>query len=305
MDTDIKPEDQVTDNDAVEEEDDEFDKFFDELTEDSDSDEFEEVVDAGDDEVKDDESKGSVEDEPDSDKAVQGATGQEAATGDEAGDVSKDSKEEDAEYWRHKYQSDAGRVSAFQRKGNELEQELAKAREAQHEKTVVQSESSEKFSKLKEEFPEIADAVEEIINARVSSEVGRVKQEVDQKVRPLEESEISRRDQIQFEAFEAKHPDWKEIYESADYDRWLDQQPAAMKQMAKSDLADEVSVVFDYFKATQGPKQSGGNEVDEVLKRREKQLADAASVPSRGRSGDRSTAPADDFDQSWEYYANK
>ena len=296
----IDNEDNVVDDDS------EFEKAFAELTDNDPDDEYEELIDGADEEVaRDQDSQTSDDDQPSGEGVVE-AEQQPAADG-ESGDKTPNGKpEEDVAYWKHKYESDAGRVSALQRKINSLEDQL-KAQQSGlgNDKPVVQSDASQAFNELKEDFPEIANAVQGYVDEIVASKTAEVSQRVKDTVAPLEKEQQDRFWKSQFEALDKAHPDWSEVVNSTEFNRWLDAQPEGIQKLKQSDYANDVSSVLNYFKSANGPtKNEPDPEVEALRQRREKQLEDATTVVSKG-PGERKVGTPADFDHAFEHYASK
>lgn len=134
----------------------------------------------------------------------------------------------------------AGRVSTQQRLLNELQ--AARGESPAPKKAM----SPEALSKVRTDFPELSDVVDEIVDLRTTlqaqaSTVGSIAEE---------RQEAHAKEQIAMVA--ARHKDWFEIYKSPEFEAWKAANPA-FGQIADSSVnGTEISHVLDVFKFSTG-----------------------------------------------------
>lgn len=119
--------------------------------------------------------------------------------------------------------------------------------------------SSDKWTRLKEDYPDWAEAMEEqLADVRaslpasapapdVAAITGQIEGNLTKAIRPALKAVETRARQLALLDF--YHDDWEEIARSEPYAKWLDAQPADVKALEKSPLAREGKKLFDLFKA--------------------------------------------------------
>ncbi len=236
----------------------------------------------------------------------------------------------------HKYNSDLGRQSAYQRQIKELQEKLEEARSKPAstdsagdtpsgddiKKAMSTDESWKAFS---DQYPEIAQA----IDARLKPTEARMNEAEAKTERAVEATDkLSREDNMK--EVLAAHADFFQVVRHPVFGQWLDQQSTATQEKADSeDPSDAISLV-DQFKGwvgrqtrtpagqpageqapsgegaqdTQPSGQDKASEADQLKARREKRLEQAASpTPSTASSTD--AVPSDDFDAAFDAFARR
>jgi hypothetical protein len=205
--------------------------------------------------------------------------------------------EQDANQWKHKFSSDAGRVSALQRKIDAMEQSAS--HQPQQVDAATNEDTPHDLAEFEEDYPEI-NKVLKAQEKRFERELERRTAELRSEITPVQDMVRQNETAAEYAALESSHPDWKVIGQDEKYGQWLATQPSQVQEMAGSAYAADVSYVLSNFKQTQPQQQN----VVGLAEKRKKQLQDAAIVPSRGNS--RSTVVAeDDFDAAFDHYASK
>ena len=169
---------------------------------------------------------------------------------------------EQAEQLRHSALSDQGRVAAYNKQLAQLRQELDAAKQAaarpaapaeQKPSVSAAPELSEKFKQLKEDFPEFAEAVEEI------REIDRLRYEarLTEALSPIEQMKIAQQ-RADFDETvttgvkdflpDAPEWDWRVITKEADFHAWLKLQPQSMNTAARSSDPQEALNVLRRYK---------------------------------------------------------
>lgn len=208
---------------------------------------------------------------------------------------------------KHKASSDANRVAALTRKLQTLQTAPASA-PAPAEPSEAQVALDAKVKQLREDYGEIAEPLIEMIEAQ--------KQELSTVRTVLTGLSQERQAQViaqETQALEERHPDWRDIAASTDFEGWLQVQPENIQRLATSWDARETSVVLTLFKAeraeTTGQKAEAP-ETEEKPKpnaatgaRRSQQLDGGRDVGSRPAPA-ASDAP-EDFDAAFEHFSKK
>jgi hypothetical protein len=228
----------------------------------------------------------------------------------------------DHDYWQHRYQSDVGRVSAYQRQVEELKAQLQqgqKKEEPTKQQVGEAMESPDKWNQFKEEYPDVA-AYLDPIRAQVSG----LKQSFDSlkgQISPLTQAEQDRTLKESYQRIAYIHPDWQDVVKHPVFDQWLTRQSPGIRHLAASDDPEDVVALVSNFKhwadselakqdahakgAGDNPAStSAGQSVEAIKQRRARQLADAQTVTNRGRVQE-SAIPADDFDAAFAVFAKQ
>jgi hypothetical protein len=212
---------------------------------------------------------------------------------------------------RHSVHSNAGRVSALQRKINELESQLGRqvqaaaapsdAPTAQEIQDAMQT--PESWASFTEEYPEVAKAVD----GRIHREIARLEQTLN----PLRQ-EIERR--AQFEAQQYAHqqmdelntayPKWRDTINTPAFNEWFKSQPPAVQSLVESDHAQDAIALLNFFSASSRERGAPGTgRVSEIQAARQRRLEQSVESPSR-RGAQRPLAE-DDFSSAFKAAAAK
>jgi len=213
---------------------------------------------------------------------------------------------QEIQQWQHKYNSDLGRQNALQRKIEALEQENQKLKKAPNPQGSGLS--NKEWDELKQDFPEIAKAME----SRLSQVEDRFKSQYDQKIQEFE-VEIQRRRaseaeeyrKSQYHLLEEQHPDWQDSIQSQEYQAWLVNQPEAVKAIARdSQDARDAAYILSTFKLATG-KTHNLNQSDDLKQKRERKLQQAQTVPTRSGNQRSNMPPDDDFEAAFNFFADR
>jgi hypothetical protein len=215
----------------------------------------------------------------------------------------------------HQVRSNEGRVSAMQRRINELSQAVQQ-REAALQQLHTRGPqgavsappgdmSQADWQKFREDFPEVAQAVDahvsHVVSNAVSQHLGSIKAEIE----PIRQAEHERFLQSQFAALEAAHPDWRDVVQNDDFREWLRIQPSAVQQYMESEDAGEASWLVSQYKlaATTRRIDPSAQQAEAIRASRNQRLVSSQSVPGR-RVAER-PLPEDDFDAAFQAYARR
>ena len=173
----------------------------------------------------------------------------------------------------------SGRLGAFQRElqlqRNAAEQAAKAVNEAPTKQQMAEAaQDDEAWSELKDEFPEWADALEKRtgkLEKKFSEQIEILRQQ-----QPQAPDLSALRREYDQKLLTIKHPDWRELVASPEYQEWLNKQPGDVRQKAlESTDALECIEVLDRFTAAKSP-------VMDVVDKRKERLANSVSAPSGG-----------------------
>ena len=174
----------------------------------------------------------------------------------------------------------SGRVGAIQRElqlqRNAAEQAAKTVSEAPTKQQMAEAaQDDEAWSELKDEFPEWADALEKRtgkLEKKFSEQIESLRQQ-----QPQAQDLSALRREYDQKLLTVKHPSWKQVVTSPEYNEWLSKQPGDVRQKAlESTDALECIEVLDQFTAAKSP-------VRDVVDKRKERLASSVSAPSGGR----------------------
>lgn len=220
----------------------------------------------------------------------------------------------EAETWQHRYNSDLGRQNALQRKIQEQEQliqQLQSKAPTQGGNPEGSGMSDADWNTLKEDFPEVAKAIEVQVNALSS----RYEQEISQlkgQIGPIQQQAQEQFINQQVQALATQHPDYQDYMTPAnvspdqwtptarDFQNWLLTQPPAVQQVAQSDNAADAAFLISSYKLHTAQSQQ---RVDDVTRQRQRKLEQAKTIPSR--SSHKRSVANDDFDAAFDEFAER
>ena len=198
---------------------------------------------------------------------------------------------------QHRIASDDGRVSALQRKINELES----AQKPQEDlKEAIQN--PEKWAEVKEDYPELADGLETFVKSQIEERLKKV-EEISAKVGTFEQKAIQEDRQRELEKLAQVHPDWHEIAQSSEFKGWVSAQPEKVRALADSDDAADAAFLLDTYKATRPKEDANQSQAEKLAAQRKKQLAAAEETPTQRRTP--TAADESDFEGAFERFARQ
>jgi hypothetical protein len=212
---------------------------------------------------------------------------------------------------RHSVHSNAGRVSALQRKINELESHLGRqvsaaaappgTPSAQEINDAMQT--PESWASFTEEYPEVARAVD----SRIGREIARLEQTLS----PLRE-QIVKQQQAEAQQFQHSqegelskaYPNWKQTINTPEFHEWFQSQPTSIQTLVESDYADDAIALLNYYSGSmreRGAPNTG--RVSEIQAARQRRLEQSVETPSR--RGAQRPLDEDDFSSAFKAAAAK
>ena len=241
--------------------------------------------------------------EPEGDKPVLEESADDAETGDEtpSDPVAEEIERlrQENQKWQHRYNSDIGRVNAYQKKIQELEQQV-KSRPAKSDNPEPSGYSDKEWAALKEDFPEIAAAIEARSHYQ-EEQIQALRRQVEDSVGPIQQQAHQAFIQSQYQILESHHPDWKDVVQQNGFTNWLSMQPPSVQDLLSSDRAADAAYLLNTYKLASGVQQ---RQTDEISQKRQRQLRQSQTIPSRGVRKT-NAVPEDDYDAAFDYYASK
>lgn len=187
---------------------------------------------------------------------------------------------------RHTARSNAGRVSALQRKLNDL-QRTAPTGSASADNQGPGDANGDDEDAFGQDFPDVADFVKRTVEKVVEPVRSRYEQEDAERQAAAEAAAV--RQAIQ--KLQSAHPDFDQIRSSPDYGEWLNRQAPKVREMALSMDADDAIALCSLYKGSRQTRTS-----------RRSVIEAAEEIPSKGGAVRRTGVP-DDFDSAFNHFA--
>lgn len=197
---------------------------------------------------------------------------------------------------RHSESTYRGRASALQRQINEARAAQPAPKDQAKDAEDGKPSRAERLKQAAEEYPDaVGPLVEAIADLTERMEASQPKAP-QQGAEP--EPEVLERE---YQALEAKHPDYRQIGSDPSYANWVGTKSEAIKALATSYSADDVASVITLFKAERQASQATpahAAQTDTQAQKRQRQLEGSRAVTSRGAPA--SSGPsADDFNAAF------
>jgi len=196
-----------------------------------------------------------------------------------------------AQEWEHKYKSDQGRFLAAQKA---IQDPMQTTRSHIAQKATEALADPEKWNEFKEDYADIATAMEAKFTHERETLRAEVLQEVQAPINHLRQAENQRNIQSSYAVLDAAHDDWRNVVNSDDFKGWIEEQPQTVKQMMSSkDAADAVYLLDNFKRLTVAPAVA---ETETNLQTQRKQrLKASVSAPTKGARTKPKSMP-NDFD---------
>ncbi len=204
--------------------------------------------------------------------------------------------------YRQKFQSNNGRISAYQKQLDELQQsnahlagQVAKAvddtdNKSEAQEQLAQDIANSSWEELQEDMPDVASAIDKRLDQKIEQRFG----EVDQKLQPISQSLQEQRIEREMAALNSRHPDWQDTVQSGEFNDWLGAQPQAVQQLTKSTSAADAAYLLETFKLQNPTEPTGSNHQE----RNRNRLKQSIAAPSKRIA--RKAAPSDDFESAFD-----
>lgn len=217
------------------------------------------------------------------------------------------SLEDELEYYKHGFATNRGRVSAYQKRINELEtklKEMQKPGESAKDGSDADSGdnpegsgmSDEQWNEFADDYPELAGALEkrlagfdQALNARLG--------EIEHKVSPLEEKAHEEYVNGQLAVLAERHPDWQQVTSSEEFSKWITEQPEAVRELGNSLDAQDASFLIETFKSMTNAQSNSSSQ------KRQERLRQSVNISSKG--GGRQAGIPEDYEAAFDFFASQ
>jgi len=252
----------------------------------------------------------SLDDEPGGDNGEDGQGEQGEEDGQQPDPLAElERYKQEAQQWQHRYNSDLGRQNALQRKIHEQEQLIqqlqSKAPQASNQSGTDNPEGSgytdAEWEALKEDFPEVAQALEKRMAAVSSQYQNQIKQ-LQQQIQPIQQQAHEQYVSSQYQILEQQHPDGRDVAATNEFRQWVSTQPPAVQQLMGSESAADAAYLISNYKLATGMQQQ---QTQAMNQRRQRQLQNAQTIPNRGGRRNPGQPAEDDLDAAFDYFANQ
>ena len=209
-----------------------------------------------------------------------------------------DAAQGELQQWQHRYNSDLGRQNAYQRQLKEQQQTIEKLKQ---NSATSPSAGDNSWKLVAEDYPDIAEGVKSLFEKQANEhrvELDRVRGEL----QPIQEQARKSYVDQQFVMLENEHPDYREVAVSEEFKGWVATQPAPIQEMIQSEQAGDAAYLLRAYKNDVSPGQQA---TSELKQRREKQLRQGQTVPSRGGRSKSNLPPEDDFEAAFDFFASR
>ncbi len=233
---------------------------------------------------------------------------------------------------QHRHDSNVGRVSALQLKINRIESgETASPTPTDKPSETAIKEAmggtNKEWDEFKEEYPHIA----AVMDHRMQKGAEKLQTAVNETLAPVQET-IARHnadaanaeDQVRVDKVAEEYPEWTAVTMKPEFTEWLLQQTPGVIGLSNSPDARDASELlgkYDEHLVANGqpsikkaPTEPGGNEDDNAAgansptslgKRREQQLADGTTIPSKSAGIDGTGESMSEFSSAFKVYAKR
>lgn len=219
----------------------------------------------------------------------------------------------EAELAREKQRTSSweGRIRAANRRAEEAEaklKELGKQDKEPKDLPVGDNDEDVVLGEFIEEFPSLEKPIKllatKIARDIVDREIGEIKPTITQ----VQETVKSQAEQEHLAKIRQAHPDFIDIYASGALVSWIERQPKFMQpglqRVVAEGSADEVIELYDTYKRSVGQSRKVVNKGNKQSKKKAKNL-EAVTHSSSGPPADKKQAARDDFDGAWEEAVSK
>jgi hypothetical protein len=233
--------------------------------------------------------------------------------------------EDNTKSLQHTIDSDAGRVSAFQRKINNLERQQQAAPRAQPSSSQIADAmkgSDAQWDQFKEDYPEVAQALDN----RFAAMGVAAQDSIDQTLAPVKEHQAhiaqvdaSNAHKARIDKVAEVYPTWTAEVKKPEFNSWLSTQPPGVQALSESDDTEDASTLiglYDGHLVAEGQPtlkaDPGSTSVNEVPAdttrantRRQQQLEAGTTVPSKPARVDGTAEAGSEFEDAFAVFAKR
>lgn len=207
----------------------------------------------------------------------------------------------DAQLWQHKYNSDLGRQHAFQKKLNEQQNYIQQLENQMRRGEGDKALTPEEWKAVQDDYPDIAAGFKSYMDQREASHKAEM-EAIRRELQPIQSQAKENYVQDQFRILEQEHPDYRELAGSNEFKTWVRNQPSNVQDLITSQTASDAAYLLRTYKNEVLPGQQASQELKQ---RREKQLRQAQTIPSRGGRQRSNLPPEDDFEAAFDFFASR
>lgn len=227
----------------------------------------------------------------------------------------------------HRIDSDAGRVSALQRKINGLEKEQQDIRNGTttgvkanpNQIAEAMSGSDSDWETFSADYPEVAKS----IDSRLDQAGKATQQSIEDTLAPVREKQALDDEKMVREALAeaAKpvteiYPEWIDAVKTDEFVTWLGAQSPGVRSLSDSADANDASLLIGLYDThlvatgkptlkADAPESGGTEEVSKLAEKRKQQLEAGTTIKSKGARMDPSSDPVDEFEAAFNYHAKR
>jgi hypothetical protein len=234
--------------------------------------------------------------------------------------------EDNTKALQHTIDSDAGRVSAFQRKINTLERQQT-TQVAQPSPTQISDAmkgSDAQWDQFKEDYPEVAKALDNrfaALGVAAQDSIDKTLAPVKQHQAHIAQVDASNDHKARINAVAESFPTWTDEVKKPEFGAWLSAQSPGVQALSESDDTQDASTLiglYDGHLVSEGKpslKVDPGTGVDDEEEvpaqtnaqadKRKQQLADGSTVPSKSARVDGTGEAVSDFDAAFKVFAKR
>lgn len=205
----------------------------------------------------------------------------------------RDALQRERDDWRHRYQSDQGRFLAAQRKLADLHNNRNSEDQREQAAAGIEAIKAGKFGEFANEFPEMADAITELLNSQKAELLNTFNRELEP-VREMRQREIQQQEYNAFQQavteLSTRHPDWEQYSKETnpDFAQWLSAKSAEVQSLYGRPDPTAAALLIDSYKFDKGLAQQQAprtNERAEKIQQQRQQKLERSTLPTtRGGS---------------------
>ena len=216
------------------------------------------------------------------------------------------------DHYKHGFDANKGRVSALQKKINDLESQLSNPPQPEVKEEIANPSNSgmsdEKWQEFKEEYPEMAEAFEAKLdslsnnfNARIESDVSSRLSTIQKELEPLKQEAHDDYVKGQLAVLTEKHPDWQAVASSDNFNKWIVEQSEKVQDLMNSLDARDAASVFDLYKTHSNHAQK--MQEQKISDNRQSRLQ--SNVGVKAKSSKTGAGIPSEFDDAFDYFASQ
>lgn len=209
---------------------------------------------------------------------------------------------------KHAAKSESGRQFALQQKIQELETALKSGAKNNNAPTGEQvreaMRSPEKLAKMKDDFPEVGEAMEEMMGfmrQEFRGELQQRTQKFDQFIGRLQQQQAQNAINSELAKIREAHNDYETTVETPEFQDWVSKQAPKVREQLTSWSSADVIDLLDRYEAAKAPPQVGK---PPQQARSQERLRQAATPSGIQRAATRRPGVPDNFEAAFDHYAS-